>query len=696
MKKFFSRFSLTLVLVAGLVACSSDSSGDNELPDPNSPDETSSEAGTYQQTLGSDMKFDEKSAVWIYELDSEFKETGRKFLADRKTEGSITTFVTDSLTLKNRYALVKTEGFRIRSYEVFPAEYFTEVPLTILVDMKDTLPVCISLAGYLETNRALAHITLGKEPAEAMQLAHEELLKVFYWDVDELKNVSFIHNEPWKLGWHAADVVGQLFERFMLGGELDLALQNFILEFAIKGLITDYPRFIPVLDYYADELRNTRFSISDNRDYYGKKPVLMQLFMAGLYGLGECVSKNFCEMKNLDYEKSEYNDSVFICDTLGWMLSSQTYRNTCKYGEAEDREVRPGLIDTTILYYYHGTFHIWQECSELQTAIGMCKESRFGEYASVGDSAFYYCNNNLWQEQTRDQYNMSAIVCDSAENYTTVGRDSTTLYRCFFGTPKVLEGDETFFIENTAGLKCDTVPDLLLGRDSVTQYVCDMGKLREVDNLEAKANRGCTSYNYDDVAQIEYSIYRCRGQWKYFKDSLYRDTVTDARDAQKYPLIGMGSQLWFAANLNYATDSSWCYNDSTANCDKYGRLYRLAEAAADKEDSLLCPKGFHVPSKEEFETFTEFVTQWRPSNESLSPLLKSKSSGGMDYYGFNAELAGVRNDGAFNYMGNAYYMCSKGATTANSVRRWRLATDLSFTYDTVPVSNTCYIRCVRD
>ena len=109
-----------LVLVAGLVACSSDSSGDSKLPDPNSPDETSSEAGTYQQTLGSDMKFDEKSAVWIYELDSEFKETGRKFLADRKTEGSITTFVTDSLTLKNRYALVKTEGFRIRSYEVFP------------------------------------------------------------------------------------------------------------------------------------------------------------------------------------------------------------------------------------------------------------------------------------------------------------------------------------------------------------------------------------------------------------------------------------------------------------------------------------------------------------------------------------------------------------------------------------------------
>ena len=158
----------------------------------------------------------------------------------------------------------------------------------------------------------------------------------------------------------------------------------------------------------------------------------------------------------------------------------------------------------------------------------------------------------------------------------------------------------------------------------------------------------------------------------------------------------MGSQLWFAANLNFETDSSWCYKDSTANCDKYGRLYRLAEAAAVKEDSLLCPKGFHVPDKDEFEAFTDFVTQWRPSGESLSPVLKSKSSGGMDYFGFNAELAGVRNDGAFNYMGNAYYMCSKGLPTANSVRRWRLATDLSFTYDTVSKTATCYIRCLSD
>lgn len=33
-----------------------------------------------------------------------------------------------------------------------------------------------------------------------------------------------------------------------------------------------------------------------------------------------------------------------------------------------------------------------------------------------------------------------------------------------------------------------------------------------------------------------------------------------------------------AQNLNYKTDSSYCYKDDTSNCTKYGRLYNFAVA----------------------------------------------------------------------------------------------------------------------
>jgi len=39
-----------------------------------------------------------------------------------------------------------------------------------------------------------------------------------------------------------------------------------------------------------------------------------------------------------------------------------------------------------------------------------------------------------------------------------------------------------------------------------------------------------------------------------------------------------------AENLNYEAEGSRCYNDSTAYCDKYGRLYDLYMAMK------ACPK----------------------------------------------------------------------------------------------------------
>ena len=137
----------------------------------------------------------------------------------------------------------------------------------------------------------------------------------------------------------------------------------------------------------------------------------------------------------------------------------------------------------------------------------------------------------------------------------------------------------------------------------------------------------------------------------------------DIRDGQTYRIVKIGEQNWMAENLNLKTDNSYCYHDSTENCTKYGRLYTWAAAmdSVGKWSSNskgcgnhttcsptypvqgVCPEGWHLPSKAEFETLFSEVG----GNSTAGPMLKSTtdwkfSGNGTDTYAFSALPAGAR------------------------------------------------------
>jgi len=80
--------------------------------------------------------------------------------------------------------------------------------------------------------------------------------------------------------------------------------------------------------------------------------------------------------------------------------------------------------------------------------------------------------------------------------------------------------------------------------------------------------------------------------------------LTDSRDGRKYKIVRIGTQTWMAENLNYAgknDDIGICFAKDPKNCKKYGALYNWDEAMK------VCPLGWHLPSKDEWETLVDFA-----------------------------------------------------------------------------------------
>ena len=121
-----------------------------------------------------------------------------------------------------------------------------------------------------------------------------------------------------------------------------------------------------------------------------------------------------------------------------------------------------------------------------------------------------------------------------------------------------------------------------------------------------------------------------------------KNTLTDLRDGQVYKTVTIGNQIWMAENLNYKTDSSFCYNDSAEYCAKYGRLY-VWTAAMDA-----CPSGWHLPDLAEWKTLLAAVGGDSVAGAKLKSTSGWNSDGnGTDDFGFTVLPAGGRSSKDF-------------------------------------------------
>ena len=178
---------------------------------------------------------------------------------------------------------------------------------------------------------------------------------------------------------------------------------------------------------------------------------------------------------------------------------------------------------------------------------------------------------------------------------------------------------------------------------------------------------------------------------------------TDPRDGQTYKIVNIGSQTWFAENLNYETTDSWWYDNNSANGDIYGRLY-LWDAAM-----TACPNGWHLPSDEEWKILEMHLgmsqseaddTGWRGTDEGkkLKSISGWSSGNGTDAVGFTALPGGYRDkDGSFYLLGSYghWWSATEYSYTSAWYRYLGYFTDEVYRYG-CDAEDGISVRCVRD
>ncbi|MFA5463263.1 MAG: FISUMP domain-containing protein [Dysgonamonadaceae bacterium] len=202
-------------------------------------------------------------------------------------------------------------------------------------------------------------------------------------------------------------------------------------------------------------------------------------------------------------------------------------------------------------------------------------------------------------------------------------------------------------------------------------------------------------------------------------------TFSDSRDGSVYKTVKIGDQEWMAENLKYLPvvhsndefESAGInkqpgygvlgYNNSNVSIAKeqekyktYGALYNLYAV----QNSSLCPKGWHMPTKEEWDKLVNFLGGFRVAGGKLKEAgtehWVEPNEGATNESGFNALPGKFRNEKGVFFLESRSGMWWSSPYSNNPVKADVLILDhnnegVSYTND-IQQEWGLSVRCLRD
>ena len=654
------------------------------------------------------------STVKLYELDQKtLSKTGKAFSGEVKP-GNKGEFELPSVSLSGPYALVVVNG-ETRN-ELTGGNVAEKITLYALVNLGDYSKVNVNVLTHLAYERTLYLFETGVDIAAAKRQAESEVFKTvgFAGEFSSSERLNIFGDDNENAMLFALGVLMVCQNQSSRTEDMD----KFVADFRKDGEWNDETVKAKKADWLqARDAENYFSTIRKNVENWqlGAVPNFkkyLRRFWNDVYGLGNCGDDEEGEVAFTQNKKSSTYDTEtqFVCRDGSWskLVEGDGTCGSCtkdregvfcrrpnatqewdicqngkwRYAMAEtvdtygwtagrDGEVRKG--DSTYYHYkYDEVLKEWliewnyEDNGFVVSVLNGCTHKREGEVGwNPRDKTYYVCRH---------------------VNYFDVGIDVYTWERA----------QELDFIKRDEKCEKEDIGRIVAGMlNSTNKYYCSANGWADL-----------MAWNFDVPKEFR------------FNPGIDYGTITDKRDGKKYRTVNIGKQVWMAENLNYAGDGiGHCYNDVPENCEVAGRLYKW-DVAKD-----VCPEGWHLPSKNEFETLFSAVKlmydKYDKAQYSFADMFKATSgwkndntnwTQGLDVVGFSAVPAGGKHIEAYrqpeyNHAGYAAYFLTSTDYDEHFVYIVRLSsTDVSLMYDFEEYDYLAYntkeggfpVRCLKD
>ena len=561
-----------------------------------------------------------ESGVKLYELDQKtLAKTGRVFSGKVKSNGE-GRFEVKNVELSSPYALLEVNG-RFRN-EVTGDVSSNEITLRALVNLDGREEVNINLLTHLTYERILYLFGTGVDFAAAKKQAESEFLSAFHVN-DKFENFEDMNIFGDSEEGGALLAISVLVLKYYGNAKLAEFLETFAADFKKDGTWDDESTRYNVgtrYNYWTDNVLRIRNNIVDWK--IGSVPKFgkyIRMIICRSNDLSSCYEE--CDVEGT-IRKGDY--SWFLCLDGVWFNAGDNTVSTYGWDAGIDGELRKS--DLTDRYYkYDEVLNDWVVVNVLDPDCNLglngCTRKREGEIGlSPKDDIYYVCKHEV----------------DEADGFDG----------CFWQKAREID-----FIKRDKKCDSEDVGRIIPGIDTVTNKYY------------------CSRIGWVNLRTWSFGV----PKEFHFNPDINYGSLKDERDGKTYKTVKIGDQVWMAENLNYAGGGiGHCYEDVPENCEAGGRLYKWDVARE------VCPEGWHLPSKAEFDTLLSFVKrEYEEEQCSLADMLKATSGWdyggqGCDKTGFSAVPAGGKHIESYraleyNHAGIAAYFLTSTEHSADEV-----------------------------